>query len=294
MVVAIEPPVRDEYITLDGMRFHYRDWGDRAAPVLVLLHAYTSHARSWDTFAAGMVDRFRVLALDQRGHGESEWASDYHELRLVSDLAAFVDALELETFSLVGFSIGGYAACAYALLYPRRVQRLVLAECFVEDPSEVHASTEGTEHIRALRSLPAEFSGAAETVSAQAAAAYRPLAPFAEEDELRRWMLGGLKPGQDDRWTLRYDRVLRAPGPPGRLNAIADVFRARLASVTTPTLLVVGADSFHAESAERDAVLNPGKRLAKIPQAGHWVPLDNPAGFVKAVRGFLLGDPDPD
>ena len=43
------PAVRDEFITLDGLRFHYRDWGDVAAPPLVLLHAYLSHARSWDT-----------------------------------------------------------------------------------------------------------------------------------------------------------------------------------------------------------------------------------------------------
>src|SRR5919107_1571401 len=96
-----EPTVRDEMIVLDGLRFHYRDWGDPAAPAVVLLHAYTSHARSWDTVARGLADRFRVLALDTRGFGESDWAADYHELHIVGDLAAFIDALGLPAVSIV-------------------------------------------------------------------------------------------------------------------------------------------------------------------------------------------------
>src|SRR5215207_2567809 len=100
-----EAPVRDETVILDGLRLHYREWGDPAAPAVVLLHAYTQHARTWDTVARGLADRFRVLALDHRGFGESAWAADYHELRLVADLGGFVDALRLATFSTVGFSM---------------------------------------------------------------------------------------------------------------------------------------------------------------------------------------------
>src|SRR4051794_8972717 len=92
---------RDAFITLGGLRVHYRDWGDRAGPPLVLLHAYMQHAHTWDTFARAMAVRFRVLALDQRGCGESDWAADYHESRLVGDLAAFIDALGLERCALV-------------------------------------------------------------------------------------------------------------------------------------------------------------------------------------------------
>src|ERR671916_2106233 len=111
-----EPKVRDETIVLDGLRLHYRDWGDPAAPPVVLLHAYLQHARSWDTVARGLADHFRVLALDQRGHGESDHAANYHELRLIGDLAEFVDALGLDTFSAVGFSISASTAVSYAVL----------------------------------------------------------------------------------------------------------------------------------------------------------------------------------
>ena len=106
--------VQDETVTLNGLRFHYRDWGNPAAPPLVLLHGFMGTAHDWDTIARGLADRYRVLALDQRGFGESAWASDYHEQRLVDDLGAFVDVLGLSTFSAVGFSYGGTTVGSYA------------------------------------------------------------------------------------------------------------------------------------------------------------------------------------
>jgi len=105
--------VDDETFALNGLRFHYRAWGDPASPPVVLQHASTSHARSWDTVARAPAGRYRVLALDQRGHGETDWATDYHEQRLVEDLAAFADALGIGTVSLAGFSVGGSTACSY-------------------------------------------------------------------------------------------------------------------------------------------------------------------------------------
>lgn len=283
-------PVEDKHLMLDGRRFHYREWGRSDAPPLVLLHAYMMHARSWDTVARHLASHFRVLALDQRGHGESEWAADYHELRIVADLSTFVDALGLDVFDLVGLSFGGYAAGSYATLYPARVRRLVMSECFIEDPSEMQVMTEGTEHIRAMRSMPVEYVGAGAEVAKQAAAGFRPLAPFAAEDELRRWMLAGLRQEEDGRWRWRYDPILRVPGPEGRLNPTYGVFKARLAALRCPALMVVGAASFQSESAERLARSDPRLQLVVIDDAGHWVPLDNPQGFVDAVDPFLIAD----
>jgi pimeloyl-ACP methyl ester carboxylesterase len=280
--MASEPAVRDETIALNGLRFHYRDWGDPQAAPLLLLHGYTSHARSWDTMARCMADRFRVLALDQRGHGETEHAADYDEQRLVEDLAVFVDALGLGPFSGVGFSIGGFAAASYAVLHPERVTRLVLSECFARE-----TSAEAAEHISALRALPTAYDGPADHAAARAAEAFRPLAPHAAEDELQRWMAGGLVKGPDGRWGWRYEPVLRVAGAPGRLNPTPEVFAERLAHVTCPMLFVVGAESFARDGAEAMASLNPRARLVVLHETGHWVPLDNPDGFLEIVRPFL-------
>ena len=280
-----EPTVQDTTITLDGLRFHYRDWGDSTAPPLLLLHAFSMHARTWDTVARTLADRFRVLALDQRGHGESAWAADYHELRLVGDVAGFIEALGLSPISLVGFSIGGSAACSYAQLYPDRVERLVMMECFTDadEPGDAPYLQAMRTHLQTLRSLPEAFAAPEEAI-----AAFQSLAPHAPAEELRHWMLGALKQEPDGRWTWRYDPVFRRPAPiPERLNASADVIEQRLAGVTCPTLLVVGADSWMVEPTARAAKKNPRARVATVPQAGHWVPLDNPRGFLDVVSHFL-------
>lgn len=282
--MAREPDVRDATIMLDGLAFHYRDWGDAAAPPVVLLHAYLQHARSWDTVARELADHFRVLALDQRGHGESAHAADYHELRLVADLAGFADTLELERFSAVGFSIGGNVVASYAALCPDRVDRLVLLECFTAggDPGDAPWLRTMRDHLTRLRGLP-------ETVASpqEAAEAFRPLAPYADETELRRWVGAGLKQDADGRFSWRYDPGFRAPGPPGRLVPDMDVLRRRLAHVECPMLFLVGEASWMGEPTTRMATANPRTRTVTISQAGHWVPLDNPSDFLSAVRGFL-------
>jgi pimeloyl-ACP methyl ester carboxylesterase len=278
------PRVRDETIVLDGLRFHYRDWGHPASPPLVLLHAYTQHARTWDTVARGLADRFRVLALDHRGFGESEWAADYHELRLVGDLAGFVDALGLERFSAVGFSMSASTAISYALLYPDRVERLVLLEGFAEPDEQGDAPWIRLMHdqMGRLATLPTSF------VSLEAAiAAFRPLAPYAEEEELRHWIAGGLEQQRDGRWHWRLDPVFRIPGPPERLKGAHELVEARFAKVTCPVLLLAGEASWLVEPMQRMAQRNPRAQTVTVPRAGHWVPLDNPQGFLEVVGRFL-------
>lgn len=254
----------------------------------MLLHAYLQHARTWDAVARGLVDRFRVLALDQRGFGESECAADYHELRLVADLAGFIETLGLATVSLVGFSIGGSVAIGYAQLYPDRVERLVAFECFTDPDVSQEAPYRQTllAHLTLLRSLPETFDAPEDAV-----AAFRPLAPRASENEIHHWMLGGLKQGSDGHWTWRYDPIFRTPAStPGRLSASPDMLARRLAGVACPTLLLAGEESWMVAPTQRMVALNPQARMATVPQAGHWIPLDNPGGFLEAVRGFLTGD----
>ena len=156
----------------------------------------------------------------------------------------------------------------------------MLTECFGADDNPAL-----TVVLQTLRALPESFASPEE-----AAAACRPLAPHAPEDELQHWMTSALALENDGRWHWRYDSVFRVPGPPGRLNAEPDVFTERLANLTCPILLVVGADSFLLDSAERMAAALPRTRLERLPQAGHWAPLDNPRGFLEIVDRFLIAD----
>jgi 3-oxoadipate enol-lactonase len=106
----------------------YRTWGPAGAPPLVLLHALGEQSPDWAPVARALASSWRVYAPDLRGHGASDWAGPYTIEQLATDLAALLDALELEQVALGGHSIGGPPAYLYAARYPGRVTRLVLEE----------------------------------------------------------------------------------------------------------------------------------------------------------------------
>ena len=127
---------RDHVLQLHGQRFHYTEWGEPSAPPVLLLHGVTGHARTWDGEARALAERYRVLALDQRGHGDSDPApdGDYSTDSLVGDVAAFADALALPPVRLVGLSLGGRVAIAFAARHAAAVERLVVIDIGPELP----------------------------------------------------------------------------------------------------------------------------------------------------------------
>ncbi|MCZ8519609.1 MULTISPECIES: alpha/beta fold hydrolase [Paenibacillus] len=119
---------RVQRIDLNGYLFQYRETGERSAPPLIALHALGHQAESWDEVAAGLADRYRVLALDQRGHGGSARTGSYSFERMCEDLHLFADALGLGQFTLMGHSMGGTVSYLFSETYPSRIERLVLED----------------------------------------------------------------------------------------------------------------------------------------------------------------------
>ena len=106
----------DRQVIVGSMRFHYLDWGGSGHPIL-LLHGGGLNAHTWDVVCLMLRDRYRCVALDQRGHGDSEWspANDYGVETQVVDVEGFVDSLNLANPVLVGQSMGGLNSMAYAV-----------------------------------------------------------------------------------------------------------------------------------------------------------------------------------
>lgn len=276
--MTTDTTAHDQNVTLNGLDFHYREWGDTAAPPLLLLHGFTGHARSWETFAAAMADRFRVLALDQRGHGETEWAQDYAPERMVEDIEAFVQQLGLEQFSLLGLSMGGRNAYHFAAAHADQILRLVIVDIGPE------IATEGSNRIRTGTLAGDTFASPDEAIAQARAGNAR-----ADENELRARVTANLKQTDNGQWTFRWDKALRSPDQPlPRPDAAAAWLL--LPRITCPTLLVRGAhsDVLSLETAERMTREIPDCDLVQVPNAGHSIPLDNPQGFIQAVRPFLL------
>jgi esterase len=272
----IDTSVADREITLDGIAFHYREWGAPSSPPLVILHGVSSHARTWGTFARAFCGRYHIFALDQRGHGESGWADDYSPERRVEDLAAFVDALGLERFVLVGLSMGGICAYGYAPGHAERLDKLVIVDIAPE------LETGGMRRIGTALATPAEFDDPEEAVAFSRAANPRP-----PESELRNRVLHNLIQRDDGKWIFRYDP--RVSGVTRARRADPEPVWASFAKITCPTLLVRGAESdlLGRAAAERMTREIPDCRLVEVPNAGHSVPLDNPQGFIEAVGTFL-------
>ena len=109
-------------VGINGLTFHYADWGGNGSP-LVMLHGLSGHARTWDHTAAALSDRYHVLALDQRGHGDTDWAPKYGFAPMAQDLLGFLDALDLREVTLMGLSMGGIVSFVFAAAHPERVEQ---------------------------------------------------------------------------------------------------------------------------------------------------------------------------
>jgi len=276
--------VRDELIELRGLRFHYRDWAaERAAeadaPVLVLLHGYTGHARSWDAFAAAMAADYRVLALDQRGHGETAWAAPdaYDTMEMVADLEAFVAGMGLRRFALLGLSMGGIVSFAYAGRRPPQLERLVIVDIAPEiESGGLHTIRSNVARSDVFDSREQAFARARETNSVPPEAHHR----YRVDASLMRTA--------DGRWTYRYDRALRDPNNPRGGIPAAEGWNL-VANIAVPTLLIRGerSDILSPAVAQRMVAAVADCRFAEIPGSGHPVPLDKPDEFLEVVRTFL-------
>ena len=115
---------QEKFITLNGVRLRYLDWGTEGNTPLICMHGHAGQAHIWDEFAEAMSPHYHVYTLDQRGHGGSGWAVDgYARDRFVLDLAAFTEALGIQKCVLAGLSMGGWNALLYADAYPDNVER---------------------------------------------------------------------------------------------------------------------------------------------------------------------------
>ena len=280
--MTLDTRVLDKTITLNGLRFHYLDWGTPSpdAQAMVCLHGFTSHAHSWDGLAQATREQYHVLALDQRGHGQTEWATDYHPARRVEDVEAFVAALGLERFVLVGLSMGGRAAFQYAARHPETVERLVIVDIAPEGSAAGIGRISDGLRARDVFDDPEEAFQAARKAN-----------PRPPDDALRARIQHGLMQQPDGKWTFRYDVALRN-GSGARVTPTPEEVAAdweSLKNITSPTLLVRGvhSDILSPELAQRMVATIPNCKLVEVMDSGHPVPLDNPRGFLDAVRGFL-------
>ena len=140
------PQPASHAVAVNGIRLRYADWGGDGAPML-LLHGDMRTGRSWDAVARRLADRFRVIAPDARGHGDSGWTPrGYRFAERAQDIAAFCDALGLRDAIGVGHSTGGVVMTLCAQRRPRIFGKLALLEPMVVVDERFHKMVAGREH----------------------------------------------------------------------------------------------------------------------------------------------------
>ncbi|KOU36608.1 hydrolase [Streptomyces sp. WM6373] len=245
-------------VARDGRRLAYTDFGGPGAPLLAL-HGHFGAGADFERLAREVGPAWRVIALDQRGQGDSDRAGEYTREGYVADAAALLEHVGLGPAVVLGHSLGGVNAYQLAARRPDLVRAVV-----VED---IGAAVDGD--LSFARAWPRRA-----TTRAGFLAGLGSSAPYLE----------GAVREYPDGWGTAFEVEDMVESQQG-LNG--DHWGDWLA-VRTPTLLVRGDRSgvLSAEHAREMTVRRAGVRLVELP-AGHAVRVGDPEGYFAAVRGFL-------
>ncbi len=270
---------RDATATANRLKFHYVEWGSPNALPLLCLHGITQTAHSWDEVAEALSSDYRVICLDQRGHGDSDWApnGEYNRQGMATDVEALTDALGLSRFLLCGMSMGGINSITFTARHPQKVTALVIVDVSPE------IKTEGVQNIRSF----IQASDELDSFEAFVERAHQ-FNPRRSLDNIRSRLSHNLKQLPNGKWTWKYDKALRSGERSFNASGLLDLWDD-VAKIRCPTLILKGAESdiLSSEGAEKLRAAIPESRLVVIPGAGHSVMGDNPQAFVEATRAFL-------
>lgn len=275
---------RVSFIESGGLRLRVREWGDADAPAIVALHGLRGFSGTWRALAQALPD-WRIIALDQRGRGESDWdpETNYYTDAYLADLEALVDTLGLERFVLLGHSMGGTTSYVYAAKHPERLHALIIED--IAPGSSISGA--GAERIKAeMAALPLSFDdwGAAR-------AYWRRTRPSVSLAGLEQRLWESLVEQADGSVGWRYDAVgiatTRLDPDPARLVDLWPVVDA----LCVPTYVIRGGKSDFCPLA---TVLemeqrNPRITHASVAGASHYVHDDRAEHFNALVAGFLAG-----
>ena len=256
----------------NGIDVYYEIHGKEGAPWLTLSHSLACSVRMWDEQIASFKDRYRILAYDTRGHGQtSAPTGDYTLEQLADDLKGLLDHLKISKTHYCGLSMGGMIGQTFALKYPGILQTLVLADTSSRIPPEVGPVWE--ERIKV-----------AQTQGMQA------LVP----PTLERWFTAPYRSAHPE--TMQRIGKLIAdtpvPGYVGCCRAIPKLnLTDRLKEIKVPIQIIVGADDQGTPVAMSQAIHDnaPGSRLDILPSAAHLSNIEQPQAFDRAMGEFLGG-----
>ena len=272
-----------------GLRIHALDWGPAPGPTVVFLHGGGLNAHTWDVVCDLLREDVRCVAIDLRGHGDSDWdrEGDYSLLTHTADLQSAIATLAPDRLVLVGMSLGGLVGLSYAARHDVPPLALVMV-----DTGPDGSRPAGRRRLHAFMSGTDEFATVEEVIGRAMA-----FNPRRNRDRLRRTLLNNLRQTDRGTWTWKYDPRIRFLSTSTLSEEeIARRWEERrrflweaIGLVTCPTLVVRGgqSDMFLDEDAERTAAGLDDGRWIKIEGASHTVQSDRPYELAAAIQEFV-------
>ena len=292
------PEYGERFFRSGALRIHVRDWGNPDAPPLVIVHGLRDHSHSFDEIARGLLDRFHVLALDLRGHGDSEVTPYYAFGHFVIDLHNMIRALRLDRPYIIGHSMGGEIVATYAGAFPAVPARVVLIEGLGPPPLDMDREVQST--VKGFERLDRMVAGHPGLKDLEAAyVRLRERNPRLTEAKARELAVLGTRAREDGTLEWKFDPMLTTmfvTGPPH-----LDFSMAFWRRIVCPTLVIHGTESGEFWRGKPGAVYleadDRARRLAcfrdvqfqEIDGAGHMVHFDRPRELLLALRAFMIG-----
>ena len=274
----------DRFVTVDGLRIHYVDWGGADPstgpgadkPPLILIHGLDRVARTFDHLVPHFTSRYRVIAVDMRGHGDSGWDPQARYLveDHVGDLEGLVAQLGLRNITLWGNSTGGRVVQVFAGKHPDLVSRVIAEDVGPERPQQISDSY--------ARRVAQEEQGWA---SEDELLATLLKAPAASEAVIRPYVRYGTKRNAAGRVVWKRDPNLVK-------GFVATDLWEHVQRIRAPILYVLGGRSMIVPAATQEALIKrlPMVDIVTIPGVGHYPSDENPAEVVAVVDRFLAGE----
>jgi esterase len=265
---------QDKFITLNGLRIHYLDWGSDGKTPFIMLHGISRVAHQFDHIAPDFRNDYHVMAIDMRGHGDSAWSPEgaYLVEDYVKDLEAFVEQLKLRNLVLLGNSTGGRVVQVYAGLHPDRVARLIAEDVGPERPNEIASAF--------TRQVQQEANGWAS--ENELLASLEKSNSRVPEEILRSYAHFGTKQRDDGRIVWKRDPNL-AKG------FIATELWRFVRQIQCPTIYILGGASriVPPETQQQLKQTLSNVRIVVMPGLGHYPDQESTQDFLRIVQSFL-------
>src|SRR5690242_8474411 len=271
-----QSPYQDKFITVNGLRLHYLDWGAAGKQPFIMLHGIGRIAHSFDHIAPHFNTDYHVIALDMRGHGDSQWSPEgaYLVEDYARDLAAFIELLNLRDVILLGNSTGGRVVQFYAGTHPERMAKLIVEDVGPERTNEIASG-----FARRVQQEEQGWASEDELVASLMRGGGK-----TSEELQRNYAHFGSQRREDGRIAWKRDPNLVQGFVPTEL-------WAQVLKIKCPTIYILGGASTivppETQQKLRDNL--PAVQIVTMPKLGHYPHQEAPEDYIRTVQGFLAG-----